>query len=803
MREYRLDARKVKNPIYPSPIGMGGKDDRGVELAVGNYYITKGGEPFFAICGEAHFSRINAELWEDEIVKMKMGGINIIASYVFWIHHEEIKGEYDWSGNKNLRRFIELCKKHRMYVILRIGPFVHGECRNGGFPDWLFGVPFDIREDNEEYLSLTRNFYQAIYDQAKGLLYKEGGPVIGVQIENEHEHASCPWEMTTENSKEWVVPGRYGVRHMGTLKRIAMEVGFEVPLYTATAWGGACAPIDTVFPLWGGYAFRPWMFYDENLKKHPATEEYLYGDFHNNEAPMYYNFDPKYPAEDYPYACCEMGGGMNVYYPYRFRLPYKSVGALAQVKVGSGCNFLGYYMYHGGTHPKGKRTPYLNEGAVPKFSYDYQAPIGEFGQVRESYHQLKLQHMFYKEFQKEFTATKTVLSKEAKVQVPEDVKTLRYAVRMDENGRGFLFINNYQDHVEGIPQNDFKISVDTDLGEITIPHSGSLNIAKESYAILPLFFELNDLTLIYSTTQLVTRISSPEEDVYFFTQVPGMDGEYYIEQSSQRFEFYNCKAEGSLIHILDKSKNSFFSFVNKDGKKIIVCTLSIENAGKFWVGEHKGRKIVILSEAPVLIKDERIWLEYRLEEQVQLAVYPATNEELEISGLKLKNLGKEGIFTRFSSYRMNFPFSLETIDCSSKNTDADGVLKRPVVGSPIASTKIVNVRKKLHFKEEDFLGMKQVLLRIDYEGDIGYAFINGEMIHDNFCNGATWEFDLVPYKDEILKYGIDIYISPKKEGAYVDNSSAMAARFEIIKEQIASINSIKLQGVKNIEICWE
>ena len=321
MREYQIDARKICNPIYPAPIEMGGSDDKGQKLEIMNYYLQLNDTPFFAICGEAHFSRMNEALWEDEIIKMKMGGLNIIATYIFWIHHEEIEGEFDWTGNKNLRKFIELCKKNGMFVILRIGPFSHGECRNGGYPDWMFGRPFDIRCDDPEYLKYTKRFYEEIYEQAKGLLFKDGGPVIGVQLENEMEHASCPWEMTTENSKEWVVSGRDGVQHMATLKRLAKEAGFDVPLYTATAWGGACAPEKTVFPLWGGYAFRPWMFYDSSLKEHPATAEYLYGDFHNNDSPDYYNFDPEYQAEDFPFACCEMGGGMNVYYPYRFQLP--------------------------------------------------------------------------------------------------------------------------------------------------------------------------------------------------------------------------------------------------------------------------------------------------------------------------------------------------------------------------------------------------------------------------------------------------------------------------------------------------
>ena len=66
---------------------------------------------------------------------MKMCGINVISTYIFWIHHEEEEGVFDFSGRKNLRKFIELCQKHHINVILRIGPFDHGEVRNGGLPD--------------------------------------------------------------------------------------------------------------------------------------------------------------------------------------------------------------------------------------------------------------------------------------------------------------------------------------------------------------------------------------------------------------------------------------------------------------------------------------------------------------------------------------------------------------------------------------------------------------------------------------------------------------------------------------------
>lgn len=138
---------------------------------------------------------------------------------------------------------------------------------------------------------------------------------------------------------------------------------------------------------------------------------------------------------------------MTVFYKYRFKLPYESVDAMAEMKVAGGCNFVGYYVFHGGSNPKGKKTPFLNENATPKISYDYQAPIGEFGLIRDSYKRLKRQHYFYKSVEESFCKTKTVLPYDTKDMDPCDIKTLRFAVRAHHDS-GFVFINNYQDHVE-------------------------------------------------------------------------------------------------------------------------------------------------------------------------------------------------------------------------------------------------------------------------------------------------------------------------------------------------------------------
>lgn len=186
--EYSIDVINDEKKIYNKNDKFSGTDNNGNKISFTNYYMKVNDKPFFGISGEFHFSRYDEEYWEEEIIKMKLGGINIIATYIFWNHHEEVKNVFDWEGNKNLRHFIELCRKNGMYVIIRIGPFDHGEVRNGGIPDWLFGRPFEIRSNDEGYLFYVDRLYKEIGKQVKGLLYKDGGPIIGTQIENEYMH---------------------------------------------------------------------------------------------------------------------------------------------------------------------------------------------------------------------------------------------------------------------------------------------------------------------------------------------------------------------------------------------------------------------------------------------------------------------------------------------------------------------------------------------------------------------------------------------------------------------------------------
>ena len=126
--------------------------------------------------GEFHYARYPREYWEESLLKMKAAKVSIVAAYVFWIHHGEIEGEWNWSGDRALRELAVLCARHDLYLFLRIGPWVHGECRNGGFPDWLPQRGPVLRDDYPVYLDYVEKFYTRFTGRLKATSSKTEAP---------------------------------------------------------------------------------------------------------------------------------------------------------------------------------------------------------------------------------------------------------------------------------------------------------------------------------------------------------------------------------------------------------------------------------------------------------------------------------------------------------------------------------------------------------------------------------------------------------------------------------------------------
>lgn len=764
-----LDASGYKKrPVYELSNQFQGCDPAGNEISFNNYYMKRNGKPYFGISGECHYSRVSENQWEDTILKMKIAGINIISTYVLWIHHEEIEGQFRFDGRRNLREFLQLCKKHGMYAILRIGPFAHGEVRNGGLPDWLYGKPFEVRSLDKGFLEYTKRYYHKVSEQIRGLCYKDGGPIIGTQLDNEYMHSAAPWEQTTGVTNEWIPGGSDGDQYMLALKKIAQEEGIVTPFYTCTGWGGAATPVEEFLPLWGGYAFWPWIYYNWS-GEHPATPEYIYRDNHNNEVPKTYNFEPKYPPESIPYACCEMGGGMTCFYPYRFQLPYESVDAMANIKLASGCNFLGYYMFRGGTNPTGEKTPFLNEVQCPKLSYDYQAPIGEFGQIRPSYDRLRALHLFLKNFSNTLCDMITMLPEGSQQIQPEDVKTLRMAIRTDGHA-GFLFLNNYQDHVQCQPKKDEKITLVLPTETLVIDH---VSMKEGEEAILPFHMQLGGYELIYAKAQPFSVIQDQGKTVYFFFVPEGMDGEYCWSTNGIH-GIDGAVVEEDRIYIRPEVKHMTTYTIHGAHGEVEIVTLTREQSLQFYELEEADKKTVLLSNAPITFENSRIHVEAAKPlGEIQIRVYPTDRQ---IIGSKFITETKNHSF--WKEYRI-----------------AGSYLKTEKVPLEIRQ---VGAYRYVFEVPEGYEECKDELIQIEYQGDVAYAFTNGTMISDNFCNGSTWEIGLREVWSPTMGNEITLLITPLKKNSKVNVSSTMAGRVEENDAMTASLQSVTLQPVEEI-----
>lgn len=475
------------------------------------------GRRVMPVMGEVHYSRIPADEWEREVRRIKAGGVTVIAAYVFWNHVEEREGVFDWSGCRDLRRFLEICRKEEMPVVLRLGPFCHGEVRNGGIPDWMFDKGCKMREENPVFMKYTGRLYRQIFAQVQGLQWKDGGPVMAAQFDNEYR-------------------GRGS--YLMALKKMALGIGFDLPFYTRTGWPELRTPVPfgEMLPLYGDYADGFW----ERSTAETAGNYYKAFNFKAFRGSTAIATEQLGEQKEklnkgdgrYPYFTCELGGGMMTAYHRRPYIYPEDAYSLAIVKLGSGSNLLGYYMYHGGTNPEGytylnetQRTRATNYNDLPVKTYDFQAPLGEFGQANPHYFTLRKLHLFMKDY------GETLAPMTASFPCRQDIKKgddsfLRWSYR-SRDGSAFVFVNNY----ERLQNLSAKKGVTFDVCGVRFP-SKPVTIPSGTMCIFP----VNVDGIRYATAQLIAR----RDGKIYMEQITGVPVEIAVDGKVLK----NVKARG-------------------------------------------------------------------------------------------------------------------------------------------------------------------------------------------------------------------------------------------------------------------
>jgi beta-galactosidase len=744
-----IDARQqTKVPPAPLP-GMGGTSPDGHEIGVNSQYLTLDGRPWLPVMGEFHYSRYPEQYWEEELLKMKAGGVQIVSTYVFWIHHEEIQGQFDWSGQRNLRHFVELCKKHNLYVFLRIGPYAHGEVRNGGLPDWVVTAG-STRRNDRQYLSYVHRYFGEIGQQVKGFLWKDGGPIIDIQLENEYSQRGSD----------------AGEAHISELKKIAQTAGLVTPMYTVTGWDNAAYPPDEVIPVFGGYVDN---FWDSSLKDLPPAGYYLFEELRASAADAGQNTS----TISYPFFMAEAGGGMQVAYHRRPLISGDDVAAMTLTRLGSGVNLYGYYMFQGGANPDGKLTS-LQESVetdhvydLPRVSYDFQAPLGQYGQMKPPFRATKPFHMFLNDFGSDLAPMTTFLPQGAPAD-PNDRATLRVAARVRGNS-GFVFINNYQ-RMYPLPDHPHvQIELVLPSERLLLPRTPA-HIASGAYFLWPVNLDLDGTVLKYATAQLLTKIRDRGVDYYVFFAQPGIAAEFAFDQSTVASIHSGraavSRSDGRIyVDTIEPRRETSFSVRSRSGRITRVVLLSQDEAEDSWKVSTKGREHLVLTKADVFSDDQTLHLRARRVEDLRFSIFPRLVGKPEAS-VTLVPTVRSALFAGYSARiqpkQITAPWRRIRVAAAA----APPRLGKYNAAAPTDADFEQASAWNIEIPPNSLSGLSDVFLRIDYTGDVARLYFGRRLLDDDFYKGTEWEIGMKRFiTDRPHRQTLTLQVLPRHKDA--------------------------------------
>ncbi|MBE5795254.1 MAG: beta-galactosidase [Clostridiales bacterium] len=300
------------------------------------------GQEVQIISGSIHYFRVVPQYWRDRLVKLKNMGCNTVETYIPWNFHESRKGQFDFTGMRDVEAFVRLAQEVGLMVILRPTPYICGEWEFGGLPAWLLKEDgIRLRCNDPRYMQHVMDYYDELLPRLIPLQVTHGGPVIMMQVENEY--------------------GSYGddKEYLAALRDAIIARGVDVPLVTSDGPEPdmmSCGKVEGVFQTgnFGSHTVERFGFMAERGIKPLMCMEFWCGWFDHWGNGGHSRTDADACAKEFA-TLLDMGH-VNI------------------------------YMFHGGTSFGLMNGANDYDNLAPDVtSYDYDAPLSEDGRITEKY----------------------------------------------------------------------------------------------------------------------------------------------------------------------------------------------------------------------------------------------------------------------------------------------------------------------------------------------------------------------------------------------------------------------------------
>ncbi|MFD0044199.1 beta-galactosidase [Pseudarthrobacter scleromae] len=740
---------------------MSNTEDRHNSWRLTSQYIEHDGVPAVPVSGEMHFSRLPRSRWEERLRLMKAGGITVVACYIFWIHHEPVEGEARFDGNLDVAAFVRLCADVGLDVVLRLGPWCHGEVRNGGFPDWVQAAPVAHRTNDPAYLVMVERWFNRIGKELHGFTGPDSN-VIGIQLENELYDQP---------------------RHITELKKLARAAGLGAPVWTATAWGAADIPEGDVMPVFGGYGDGFWV--DAEAPWDPTFRQHYFFSHEWDDPGIgadlreHFSGSRAAPARSqsrlYPPATCELTGGMATAYQRRPWPGGKDVAAVANTKIGSGSAWQGYYMFTGGINPPGgmqesQATGYPND--LPVFDYDFHAPIGAAGRLAPSFAELRKQHAFLAAFGARLAPMPSTLPEDLPTGV-DDGATLRWAMRSD-GGSGFLFITWHQPHIPlpDYPAAQFSLVLEDET--LTFP-PGHLTIPAGTIARWPVNLEVAGVRLRWATASAFTLLDPDGAPTLVLAAEAGIVPQLCLPEGTVLDG--PATALGGGVYAIDATQPVTLTASSPEGSMAILV-LPSHLADQAWALETPCGRQLVLSADPLWVgADGRLAGRSR-------GTAPVRRYSTASGRFKDVRTGTPAPDSRGQAVGADLVRAAKPVPACFGSLASRAAAPTEADIDELAAVYAVDVAGAA-------LAGDHTELEVSWAGDVARLVVDGTVVADRFWDGSPW---IIETNDAGIRPGSDVrlQILPLPKDAEVGLPAEAQRRRDAASGDLVSLDCLEL-----------